>query len=420
MCNRQQQQQKVTITLVLYYVIFKMEVEKSNGQDARKQNSKRKFRLTRRKKRKGSLGSMKHEVERERSDMLPTASVMVEESGVQAEEGAIRNGPNSNTRSRTGPSYSEDEINKSADLSSSISKMNIMNSSFESDVGGPITRLKAMELGVKNTTSASLMGTNGYGIIDKSLLAEALNTAAMCRTCKATNSRLHLKTTGSDGLAEHLYIQCSNCNTETYFDTSRKLEVSEREDNCGGRSSYDVNKRSSMASLSVGHSGLVKFCGVMNLPKPASRQAYNKSMKKVEDASVNVAEKLMNDAAKQLFDITADEESDQIERNEERKDNIAKVAVTVDGTWQKRGTHQSMVLFLSGLSGQVKFWTMRSYQWYVLNAEQGRNLTKRVKHTRIGMQSMRAHAQSTTRDQVVRWNQAEHLKYLIGPLRSMA
>ena len=163
------------------------------------------------------------------------------------------------------------------------------------------------------------------------------------------------ETTGSDGLAEHLYIQCSNCNTETYFDTSRKLEVSEREDNSGGRSSYDVNKRSSMASLSMGHSGLVKFCGVMNLPKPASRQAYNKSMKKVEDASVNVAEKLMNDAAKRLFDITADEQSDQIEWNEERKDNIAKVAVTVDGTWQKRGytSKHGAVFVMSVRTGEV-------------------------------------------------------------------
>ena len=66
--------------LHLCYVIFKMDVEKSAGQDARKRNSKRKFRSTRRKKRKGFLGSRKHEVERERSDMLPTASVMVEES----------------------------------------------------------------------------------------------------------------------------------------------------------------------------------------------------------------------------------------------------------------------------------------------------------------------------------------------------
>ncbi len=36
-------------------------------------------------------------------------------------------------------------------------------------------------------------------------------------------------------------------------------------------------------------------------------------MKKIEDASANVAEKLMNDTAKQLFEITADEEIDQIE-----------------------------------------------------------------------------------------------------------
>ena len=300
-------------------------------------------------KRKRVSWLKKHEVERERSDVLPTASVVVEESG------AIRNGPNT-TRSRTESSDSEDETNKSADFSSSISKKKIMNSSFESDVDGPMTRLRAMELGVKNTTSANLIGSNGYGIIDKSLLAEALNTATMYRSCKAPNSRLHLKTRGSDGLAEHLYIQCSNCNTETYFDTSRKLETSEREDSRCGRSSYDVNKGSSMASLSMGHSGLVKFCGVMNLPKPASRQAYNKSMKKVEDASVNVAEKLMTYAAKRLFDITADEESDQIEWNEERKDYIAKVAVTVDGTWQKRGyTSKHGAVFVTSVRWYVMF-----------------------------------------------------------------
>ena len=96
--------------------------------------------------------------------MLPTASAVAEESGIQAEEGAIRNGPN--TRSRTGSLDSEDEINESAAFSPSIANKKIMNSSFESDVGGPMTTLKAMELGVKNTTSANLMSSNESGIND--------------------------------------------------------------------------------------------------------------------------------------------------------------------------------------------------------------------------------------------------------------
>ena len=48
------------------------------------------------------------------------------------------------------------------------------------------------------------------------------------------------------------------------------------------------------------------------------------------------AEKIMNDAASRLFVITRKDDPENIVISEEHGE-LAKVAVTVDGTWQRRG-----------------------------------------------------------------------------------
>ena len=104
----------------------------------------------------------------------------------------------------------------------------------------------------------------------------------------------------------------------------------------------------------MGHSGLEKFCAGMNLPRPVSKKPYNNHLKKIEFASYKNAQKLMEEAAKRLIDLTEEEEEPQLmEMINGQK--VANVAVTLDGTWQRRG-HSSkigVVLVISVRTGEV-------------------------------------------------------------------
>ena len=76
-----------------------------------------------------------------------------------------------------------------------------------------------------------------------------------------------------------------------------------------------------MRSCGVGHTGLEKFCGFMNIPKPVTKNSYSSLSHHIRDSVKLVAEASMTAA------------SDEIKSNEMKTD----VGVSVDGTWQKRG-----------------------------------------------------------------------------------
>ena len=78
-----------------------------------------------------------------------------------------------------------------------------------------------------------------------------------------------------------------------------------------GGGSHEVNR----------HAGLKNFCAGMNLPPP--------------HAPMKNAKEIVQGAAKRLRKKIAKEQLDNIE--DEKDVEIAEVAVTVDGTWQKRG-----------------------------------------------------------------------------------
>ncbi|XP_065056243.1 uncharacterized protein LOC135684535 [Rhopilema esculentum] len=99
----------------------------------------------------------------------------------------------------------------------------------------------------------------------------------------------------------------------------------------------------------------------MGLPPPLSSRSYNQQIKKLACKSVKIAEKVMSEAAEQHFKIVEEEEPTKIEVMQDGK-KIAKVAVTVDGTWQKRG-HSSrvgVVFVISVRTGQVLDYVIKS------------------------------------------------------------
>ena len=244
-----------------------------------------------------------------------------------------------------------------------VSFTKLMNASFESDIEGPITRAKSIEAGLLMPQGMN----HGNSIVDKNILEAAINDAAMCRKCKSVKGKLNLKSLGKQGLAETLAIVCSVCSSESVFATSQKIKDSNRTDKKGHRQAFDINHRSVLASITMGQAGLDNFCGVMNLVPPINKSAYNNTMKKLEKVSKEVAERVMNEAAERLKNI-AQEQCD-IEVNGE---NIAvkKAAITVDGTWQKRGysSKNGAVFVMSVDTGEVLDYEVLSMVCYECRA----------------------------------------------------
>ena len=104
---------------------------------------------------------------------------------------------------------------------------------------------------------------------------------------------------------------------------------------------FEVNRRSVLSS----HSGVVLawLRSVLELNfhlQSPIKKAYNENMKKVEKIAINNAEKLMCEAAQRLSQLAASEDEENVLVIDGQ--SVAKVAVSIDGTRQKRG-HSSKI-----------------------------------------------------------------------------
>ena len=207
-----------------------------------------------------------------------------------------------------------------------ISQKKLLNSSFEkleSDQA-VLTRTKTKTLGLGSTSHTE--SASGFKLQDASLLKECISSAAICSTCRDPKSKLQLFQNNKlrEGLAEHLYLECSICEAQTPLLTSKRL---------GGRGggAQEVNRRAVLAAPQLGHAGLTQFCAGMNLPPPVTKKAYNDHQIQIKTIAVDNAETLMKDAAKRLVDKVAMERPDDIE--DDGTTVVANVSVTIDGTW---------------------------------------------------------------------------------------
>ena len=214
----------------------------------------------------------------------------------------------------------------------------------------PVTRRAKI---ISQASKRRLEEPSGMSIMDTKILAAAIISSAICKNCKNPRSKLTLLSTcKKSGLAEHFRLVCSVCQSTTKFSTSNKANHDQ---------SYEVNLRSVNASLPIGHAGLSKFCTKMNLPQPVTSKPYNYLSKKLEKSGTISAERIMKEAAERLCNRVMEEEPDNCEVAEDGR-ILANVAVTVDGTWQKRG-HSSkigVVLVVSVLTGEILDFEVKS------------------------------------------------------------
>lgn len=90
---------------------------------------------------------------------------------------------------------------------------------------------------------------------------------------------------------------------------------------------YDVNRRSIVAirSVGLGQRGLETFCAHMDLPKPVGPNAHRRGIEPLHEAVMEEAQKSMIRAAREEAELSGGND----------------VAVSGDGSWQKRGHNSS-------------------------------------------------------------------------------
>ena len=142
------------------------------------------------------------------------------------------------------------------------------------------------------------------------------------------------------GLAEYLILKCSWCGYETNFSTSMKIKLN----NSTFGSTHDFNACSAYASQMMGREGLSKFCSIMDMSPPT---------KVISSTAVNKAESAMKKKHNRISLCVDEYPEDTFVNN-----NCvigANMAVSIDGTWQKRGHNSKtgVVFAISIITGEV-------------------------------------------------------------------
>ena len=120
-------------------------------------------------------------------------------------------------------------------------------------------------------TNSGYIPSKGYKLIDGTILNQILSEFSRCIKCKSKGlafeefAGIQHGRSGKSGLAESVRLSCKNCKYVKHFKTSSYIP----------KRGYEVNMRAVYASQSIGRAGLVRFCGIMDLPKPLCKKSYN-------------------------------------------------------------------------------------------------------------------------------------------------
>ena len=237
--------------------------------------------------------------------------------------------PNEND-SRPGGSSTSDKLNRSFEKISENCPI------FKSEREPVLTRQKAFNLGLTSTVSHPSTEAFGNKIINSKLLDMALEKLAICKMCKSSNGSLKLFQVDRrrSGLDESLYLECQNCHYSVNFHTNEKVD-------CLGKQHSEINLRLTQADFYTGNgqTNLHRLCGMLDLPPQVNNSSYNDHVKDLELISAKVAENSIAQGAFRLKSILKVKE--EACKNLDVEEDVFPIAVSVDGTWQKRYGHSS-------------------------------------------------------------------------------
>ena len=195
-----------------------------------------------------------------------------------------------------------------------------------------LTRQSCIDYGKTSKQEVTIQPVSGHSLINLVNLNNLLFQAAICSNCKNKNSHLQMyeNVNKRKGLAQIVFTKCSYC--------AHVVEVcsSSTDGNCA----YDTNIKSVHAAChGMGYAGLKKVSASLDLPEPVSKKPLNNICKNLSKASFENAATYMKNLGDKLFNSIQQEDPENIELSDTLR---ADVAVSVDGTWQKRG-HTSRI-----------------------------------------------------------------------------
>ena len=169
---------------------------------------------------------------------------------------------------------------------------------------------------LKNVVSTQSNALEGFRLIDMSILHNLLRLLC-CPECLEHSLVIEEGITKRKGLSSFLTVNCSSCPFSWSSHTCKGVKDNQR--------IMEVNLRSVYAMrCGVGHNGLQKYCGAMNMPPPVTRKNYSKLSDRLGAAVEKVAKTSMIEASVEV-------------KQHERSD----IGISFDGTWQKKG-HSSL------------------------------------------------------------------------------
>lgn len=157
--------------------------------------------------------------------------------------------------------------------------------------------------------------TLSYCILNFSSVFSEISQVVKCKTC---NGDVKFQMENIRGLGFKVKIICASCRPTGIASCPRI------------GSAYEINRRFSFAMrcLGQGASSEKRFCGLMDLPPPVTQKVHDKIQSHIYSASKSTAELLMKDAVQEeLLRVSVEEDIE----------NATDMAVSIDGTWHKRG-----------------------------------------------------------------------------------
>ena len=173
----------------------------------------------------------------------------------------------------------------------------------------------------------------GYRFFDMDIMSNIVAIVACPHCCCLSLTLLEIK---KQGLAFQLKLICTgdNCTWSYICWTSKKKSRN-----------FDVNRRIfySMRRIGNGYQGLKKFLMLMNHPPPMTEKNYRKTSSVFNKSVKHVAKMVMHEAAEEIHSSNSFE------------NDIVDTAVSVDGTWQKRGftSYNGAVAAISITTGRI-------------------------------------------------------------------
>lgn len=178
------------------------------------------------------------------------------------------------------------------------------------------TSASAKKLKMDEYQDVTVESSFGYRMLNFIPVFSAISDYVKCKHC---DSNVEFSESNIRGLGFKVEIKCSSC-------PSKFINSCPITDN----QAYEINKRLVfvMRILGIGASGIRKFCGLMDLPKPVIQSTYDAIVKNIHCAAEAVCRNSILCAATEEKCLTA--KYNQVEEP-------AGLTVSGDGTWQKRG-----------------------------------------------------------------------------------